>query len=91
MSPFEWIVSRICEEFHCRPTEAMQELRDDRWRLTFAILEMRAYAHAKHRLDHAQKGESLEDVPMMDEVLDNEVALARQLFDEDEDDEPEDE
>ena len=69
----------------------MQELRDDRWRLTFAILEMRAYAHAKHRLDHAQKGESLEDVPMMDEVLDNEVALARQLFDEDEDDEPEDE
>ncbi len=54
MSPFEWIVSRICEEFHCRPTEAMQELRDDRWRLTFAILEMRAYAHAKHPLGKVQ-------------------------------------
>ena len=83
MPPFEWLISRICEEFHCRPTEAMQELRDDRWRLTFAILELRAYAHAKHRLDHAQKGESLEDVPLIDEVLNNEVALARQRFDED--------
>ncbi len=85
-SPFEWIVSRICEEFHCRPTEAMQELRDDRWRLTFAILEMRAYAHAKHRLDTAKPGDVLDEVPLMDEVLDNEIALATQIFDEDEDD-----
>ncbi len=59
----------------------MQELRDDRWRMTFAILEMRAYAYAKHRLDTAKPGDLLDEVPLMDEVLDNEVALARQVFD----------
>jgi len=43
----------------------------------FVIMRLRAYAAAKHRLDNMKSGENLDDVPMIDIVLKNDVAIAK--------------
>lgn len=58
--PFEWVISRICEEFHCLPTQAYKELMIDPLNMAIDIMELRSYANAKEILDHA-KSES--DIP----------------------------
>jgi hypothetical protein len=75
--PEAWIVSRICEEFGCRPSEAIEELEKDYRKHIFEIMRMRAYAQAKRRLDNMKSGESLDDVPMIEDVLANDVAIAK--------------
>lgn len=40
--PREWWISRVCEEFHCTPSQALQE---DAWDV-LNILELRQYARA---------------------------------------------
>lgn len=67
--PFEWIVSRICEEFHCLPSEAKKELLDDPSQMALDILELRAYARAKKVLDNAKRSEDVPDSPMIDRVF----------------------
>lgn len=49
--PEEWIISRVCEEFHCLPSQAVRELEHGDAPLLFTILELRAYARAKAELD----------------------------------------
>lgn len=41
--PREWVISRICEEFHCLPSDAEKEDADT----VFNIIELRSYARAK--------------------------------------------
>lgn len=48
--PDGWLESRICEEFGCTPVEAVQQPLG----LTLRIMTLRAYARAKHELDHAK-------------------------------------
>lgn len=76
--PEGWIVSRICEEFHCLPSQAIAELKIDYRRLVFDILKMRAYAAAKSRFDNMKKGDNLDDVPMIEQVIENEVAIIKE-------------
>ena len=48
-----WIVSRICEEFHCLPDEARRAMDDDYNGSIFKIIDMRGFANAKQRIDQA--------------------------------------
>ena len=75
--PEAWIVSRICEEFGCLPSQAINELEIDVRKPLFQIIKMRAYANAKHRLDNMSAGENLDNVPMIEEVLRTDVAIAK--------------
>ena len=75
--PEAWIVSRICEEFGCLPSQAINELAIDVRKHLFQIIKMRAYANAKHRLDNMSAGENLDNVPMIEEVLRTDVAIAK--------------
>mgnify|MGYP005812539395 FL=1 len=76
-APSAWIISRICEEFHCTPSVAIAELDQDYRRLIFEIMRMRVYAAAKSRFDNMSKGEKLDDVPMIEDVIRNEVEIVK--------------
>jgi hypothetical protein len=75
--PFEWVVSRICEEFHCLPTAALTELLDDPAGMAIEILELRAYARAKESLDNAKSKNDVPDSPMIDMVMEIQADLAK--------------
>lgn len=57
--PDEWVISRVCEEFGCLPSQARRELEDADADLVFTILEMRSYAAAKRIVDNAKKKDDL--------------------------------
>lgn len=59
------------------PSEAIRELDKDYRKQIFTIMNMRVYAQAKRRLDNMKKGENLDDVPMIEDVLKNDVAIAK--------------
>jgi len=75
--PFEWVVSRICEEFHCLPTAALAELLDDPAGMAIEILELRAYARAKESLDNAKSKNDVPSSPMVDMVMEIQAELAK--------------
>jgi hypothetical protein len=62
--PENWLVSRVCDEFHCVPSVAVQELTGDPERRVVSILEMRGYARTKAAIDAAQKPEDVPTGPM---------------------------
>lgn len=66
--PWEWIVSRVCEEFGCLPSDAVRELMDDPAGLALDVMELRAYARAKEALDSAKKAGDEPTGPMADMV-----------------------
>ena len=47
-------MSRVCEEFHCLPLVAVQELMEDPQQLALDVMELRAYSRAKDALDQAK-------------------------------------
>lgn len=49
--PDEWFISRVCEEFHCLPRQAVKAIEEDEGFLLFKILEYRAYSRAKEVYD----------------------------------------
>ncbi len=59
-APYEWIVSRVCEEFNCLPTRAQWELENDPDGMAIRIIKLRAYAAAKRAFDEAQDAGQLE-------------------------------
>ena len=75
--PFEWVVSRICEEFHCLPTAAVTELLDDPTGMAMEILELRAYSRAKEALDNAKSKNDVPDSPMIDMVMEIQAELVK--------------
>lgn len=52
MPPDEWLISRVCEEFHCLPSDAQRELDQDTG-LVWTILRLRALAAAKREMQSA--------------------------------------
>jgi phage tail protein X len=46
-APEQWLVSRVCEEFGCLPSEALVEIEEGPTQLVLDIMELRAYANAK--------------------------------------------
>jgi hypothetical protein len=70
-------VSRVCEEFHCLPSQAVRELENDPERLALKILPLRAYAKAKEIYDRARNKMDLPESPLIDEVTINDFVLHR--------------
>lgn len=62
-TPDEWIVSRVCEEFHCTPSVAREEIDADVDNQLFKIIEMRAYEKAKQAFDEGQKEPDVQKRP----------------------------
>lgn len=63
--PYAKVISAICEEFGCLPSEAEAELERDAARdepLVFDVIEVRAFeAEARTFLEHAKSGRPLEN------------------------------
>lgn len=66
---YEWVVSRVCDEFKCLPSMAIRELEHDP-ALVFDILELRNYASAKAALDHAKDKSDVKVTPTVQMVFD---------------------
>lgn len=67
--PYEWVISRVCEEFHCLPSQAVRELMNDPANLALDIMEFRAYARAKELLDNAKRPEDVPNSPLIEQVF----------------------
>jgi len=50
-APEQWLISRVCEEFGCLPSEAVVEIEEGPTQLVLDIMELRAYANAKRVVD----------------------------------------
>lgn len=76
--PIEWWIGRICEEFHCLPSEAWRE-----WQLTPVgwierVMEARAYAATKRLRDAAKDEKHMPTGPMSDRVKQIQFAIVRE-------------
>lgn len=76
--PLAWFLSRLCEEFHCLPSEALREWERAPSGLLEEILELRAFAHAKQICDHAKEAKDIPQTPMTDLVQTIEFGLMRE-------------
>lgn len=87
--PFAWWMSRLCEEFHCLPSQAYAEwerLQETEWSgLLEDIIEARSYAGAKRIIDGAETAEARKRIPnepIFNLVEEIEFELARGEVDE---------
>jgi hypothetical protein len=58
------VISRICEEFDCLPSQAIHEPLQ----LALDVMDLRAYAKAKHLYEHTKDAKDIPDAPIMDWV-----------------------
>ena len=74
--PFEFYVSRICEEFSCVPSEAIREM--GRWPDGFLerVIEARTYIATKAQIDAAKTADQKPTGAMADAVDEIGAALA---------------
>lgn len=76
-----WLLSRVCEEFHCTPSVARKELYErNPWPDVLDMLEMRAYARTKEYLDSAktpEESEKVEATPLGKLVREIEFEIAK--------------
>jgi hypothetical protein len=71
--PGEWVISRICEEFGCLPSQALRELELGDPDLVMTIFELRSYARAKSIVDNAEKQSDLKMTPEIRRVFEIEL------------------
>lgn len=64
--PEEWLISRICEEFGCLPSQAVEEFEDGPTQLVLDVMTLRAYAQAKVAVE---QGGDLPATPMVRKVM----------------------
>ena len=62
-TPYEWVISQVCEEFSCLPSQAAKELENDPYRLAETIMMLRGYANMKDAFDRRVSGQSSEEIP----------------------------
>lgn len=77
--PEQWVISRICEEFGCLPSQAVRELGDHDATLVFDILDMRAYVRAKQTVDAAQSAADVKPTLMTQMVFAIQAELMQRL------------
>jgi len=75
---WEWVISRICQEFGCLPTEAIAEIDRAPVGLINDILELREYTRAKQIIDNAQKEDDIPSSPAIDMVFEIEATLIKE-------------
>lgn len=51
MPPALWLVSQVCEEFGCLPSQAVRELEGDPERMVIKIMTLRAYVRTLAAFD----------------------------------------
>lgn len=78
--PEAWLVSLICEEFGCTPSQALREIYEAPWPLVMDVMDLRAYQRAKEYVDNCKKLDQLQMSPMVTRVLENQWALMRERF-----------
>jgi hypothetical protein len=71
--PLEFVVGRICEEFHCLPSAAWREWLTLPAGFIETILEYRAYSRAKAAYDRRAGGS--DDSPFTDLVIEHDFQL----------------
>ena len=67
--PWEWLVSRVCEEFGCLPAEAVDALENDPEHLILDIMLLRGFARTKEAYDNAKRKIDLPQSPMLERLL----------------------
>ncbi len=79
-APYAWLVSRVCEEFHCLPKDAETAIEEDEEGLIFEVMDLRALAATKREFDHAvEQGKTIDQPsPMMRELMQLEYALMQE-------------
>ena len=80
--PFEWFISRVCEEFNCLPSQAVRELMTDPAQTAIDIMELRAYVKAKEVLDNAKNQKDIPDSPVIDRVFEIQAEILKRRRDE---------
>ena len=75
-APLEYVIGRICQEFHCLPSAALREWLDLPHGLIPAILECLAYARAKATYD--ARGQRSHDPPLTELVIANDFARVQE-------------
>lgn len=75
-APLALWLSRICDEFHCLPSEAYREWLTTPCGVIEDVLEAKGYASAKDLFDHAKSRKDLPDHPMIDLVAETDLDLA---------------
>jgi len=66
----------LCEEFHCRPSQALREWQQAPCDLLETILEFRAYAQAKHVVENAKSRTDIPQTPLTQLVQEIEFEIA---------------
>lgn len=72
----------MCEEFHCSPIEALNNLEHAPMGLIEDILELRGYAAAKHTIDTSAKKADVPDTPAVNLVMDIQGAVIADMKEE---------
>lgn len=78
------LISRICQEFNCLPSEAARELMEDPEQLVFSVMEARSYMACKEAYDSttSETDDKLEpwlDSPMLELVKATTLRLTRRV------------
>lgn len=63
------MIGRVCDEFHCLPSQAIRELDNDPDRTALAILEIRAFERTWRAIDQARSQADVPNGPMAERVL----------------------
>lgn len=61
-------MSRICEEFHCLPSQAIRELENCPGSLPLDILDLRSYQRTYDALRNAKSEDDVPKTPMVEAV-----------------------
>lgn len=75
--PFEWLVSRVCEEFNCLPSAAVREIMDDPGGMAMEIIRLRHYARTKDILDNAKTAADIPRGVDVSQVLEIQAEIMR--------------
>lgn len=78
--PMSFWIARLCEEFHCLPSQAWREMQDVPTDALIEILEARAYAQAKGQYDAAKNKQDVPQTPMVQLVKRIDFELATEAM-----------
>ena len=67
------MISRVCEEFGCLPSQALTEIENAPVGLIEDIMAMRALVATKYELDHAKSSADAPESPMVDLIFEFEA------------------
>jgi len=76
--PVIWWVSRLCEEFHCLPSQAWREYQNLPSGIIEEILEARQYVSVRNAYEQATDTAKLPQSEMLDLVREIDFSLAQE-------------